>query len=269
MSTNRIIRSIGVTAAAAALVIAAPLTAGAHVPVTPNQADVGSYTTLTFKVPTESATASTVKLEIDLPTDTPFGSVTYQAVPGWSTQVVNATLPTPVTTDDGVITDAPVKVIWTVDPANVASGGGIAPGAFQQFVLSVGPVPKAGSILFPAHQTYSDGTTADWVDPTPADGTEPASPAPTLYVLDAVPVADATAGMAMTATPTPNATSDAASASANDPLAVGLGISGLVLGAIALVVSALAFTRKSRPAGTTADRTPGNSTTGNSTTAGK
>lgn len=218
-------------------------------PVAPNQADVGSYATLTFKVPTESATASTVKIEIDLPTDTPFGSVTYQAVPGWSTEIVSAKLATPITADGTVITDAPVKVTWTADPANPASGGGIAPESFQQFVLSVGPVPSAGSILFPVHQTYSDGTTADWIDPTPADGTEPANPAPTLYIRDAPPVADGTAGMNVTTT----------TAATNSPLAVGLGIGGLVLGAIALVVSTLAFTRKSRPAGAAS----------NSTTAGK
>jgi tartrate dehydratase alpha subunit/fumarate hydratase class I-like protein len=78
--------------------------------------------------------------------------------------------------------------------------------------------------------------------------------------------------MDMTATATPaagstNTTADAtttAATSANSPLAVGLGIGGLVLGAIALVVSALAFTRKSRPTGTN-----GNTAANNSTIAGK
>jgi len=261
MNSNRIIRSLGITAITAALVIAAPLAASAHVPVTPNQAEAGSYATLTFKVPTESATASTVKVEIDLPTDTPFGSVTYQAIPGWNAEVVSATLPTPITADGTVITDAPVTVIWTADPANPASGGGIEPGAFQQFVISVGPVPTAGSILFPVHQTYSDGTIADWVDPTPADGTEPENPAPTLYVQDAPPAEEAMAGAAMAGTDVTantvavNTTTTEDAASSESPLAVGLGIAGLVLGALALVVSALAFTRKSRPAGATSNST--------------
>jgi uncharacterized protein YcnI len=254
MSSNRIIRSLGVTAVVAALAIAAPLGASAHVPVTPNQADTGSYATLTFKVPTESATASTVKVEIDLPTDTPFGSVTYQAVPGWTAEVVSATLPMPITADGTVITDAPVKVIWTADPANPA--GGIAAGAFQQFVLSAGPVPATGSILFPVHQTYSDGTVSDWVDPTPADGTEPENPAPTLYVQDAPFAEEAMAGTLMTAsTVVENTTTTADAATSSSPLAMGLGIAGLVLGALALVVSGLAFTRRSRPAGATSNST--------------
>jgi uncharacterized protein YcnI len=262
MNSNRLIRPLGVTAVVAALVIAAPLAANAHIRVDPGQATPGSYSTLTFKVPTESATANTVKLEIDLPTATPFGSVSYQPIPGWTTEVVNGQLPTPITTDGGVITDAPVKVIWTAD---VASGAGIAPGQFQRFAISVGPVPETGSILLPAHQTYSDGTVVDWVDPTPADGTEPELPAPTLYVQDAPPAEEAMAGAAMTGTEMTastvavNTTATADAASPESPLAVGLGIAGLVLGALALVVSALAFTRKSRPAGATS----------NSTTAGK
>ena len=43
--------------AAALLTLAAPLAASAHVRVNPAQVDPGSYATLTFKVPTESATA--------------------------------------------------------------------------------------------------------------------------------------------------------------------------------------------------------------------
>ena len=50
-----------IAAASTALLLAAsPLAASAHVRVDPGTATPGSYTNLTFKVPTESATAGTV-----------------------------------------------------------------------------------------------------------------------------------------------------------------------------------------------------------------
>ncbi len=229
--------------AAIALALAAPLAASAHVHVDPDQAAVGSYATLTFKVPTESATAGTVKLEVDLPTDTPLGSVSYQPLAGWETQVVTEKLPKPIKTDDGTVTEAPVKVIWTA-----AQGVQIAPGQFQEFVISAGAMPDTGSILLPTHQYYSDGTVVNWDEKTPASGAEPEHPAPTVYITDAPPAAEgSTPGLL--ATPTAAApTTQSAATPAAAATAIGLGIGGLVLGAVALVVSVLALTRRPRAA---------------------
>lgn len=226
--------------AAAALVLAVPLAASAHVRVNPDQASVGSYATLTFKVPTESATAGTVKLEVDLPTDTPLGSVSYQPLAGWKTEVVTEKLAKPIKTDDGTVTEAPTKVIWTAD-----AGVQIAPGEFQQFVISAGAMPDTGSILLPAHQYYSDGSVVDWDQKTPASGKEPEHPAPTVYIKDAPPAADDAATTASVTT-TPATEPAAASASASDAVAIGLGIGGLALGAIALVLAVFAVTRRGR-----------------------
>lgn len=228
--------------AAIALALASPLAASAHVTVGPDQAAPGSYATLTFKVPTESATAGTVKLEVDLPTDTPLGSVSYQPIAGWSTQVVTEKLATPIKTDDGTVTEAPVKVIWTA-----ASGVQVAPGQFQQFVISAGAMPDTGNIVLPTHQYYSDGTVVNWDQKTPASGAEPEHPAPTVYINDAPPAAGGSASSVL-------ATSGAASpsAAAASPgvaaVAIGLGIGGLALGAIALVVAVFAATRRPRAA---------------------
>jgi uncharacterized protein YcnI len=237
MKKRSLARAAIATAAAAALAVAFPLAASAHVRVNPDQATAGSYSLLTVRVPTESATAGTVKLEVDLPTDTPFTSVSTQPLPGWSAQVTTEKLATPVKTDDGTITEAPTKVIWTAD-----SGVQIAPGEFQQFQILAGAVPDTGSVLLPAHQTYSDGSVVDWDEKTPADGKEPENPAPTLYINDAPPAADGAATPTVTATPT---ASDTASSS-SDAVAIGLGIGGLALGAIAVVISVLALTRRSR-----------------------
>lgn len=237
---KRFLTGAAVTSVAAvALALVAPLAASAHVRVNPDQATAGSYATLTFKVPTESATAGTVKLEVDLPTDTPFGSVSYQPLTGWTTQVVTEKLAKPIKTDDGTVTEAPTKVIWTADP-----GVQIAPGEFQQFVISAGAVPDTGSILLPTHQTYSDGSVVDWDEKTPASGKEPESPAPVLYVNDAPPAADGATTPSVSSTPV---ASDTTASSASDAVAIGLGIGGLALGAIALVLAVFALTRRARP----------------------
>lgn len=238
--------------AAIALALAAPLAASAHVHVDPDQASVGSYATLTFTVPTESATAATVKLEVDLPTDTPLGSVSYQPLAGWTTQVVTEKLAKPITTDDGTVTQAPVKVVWTAE-----HGVQIAPGQFQRFVISAGAMPDTGSIVLPTHQFYSDGTVVNWDQKTPASGAEPEHPAPTVYITDAPPAADGGA-TGLLANPTASAPAASAAASpAAAATAIGLGIGGLLVGAIALVVSVLALTRRPRPASAPATPTDG------------
>lgn len=242
MNKRFLTRATVASAAAIALALAVPLAASAHVRVNPDQAAAGSYATLTFKVPTESATAGTVKLEVDLPTDTPLGSVSYQPLAGWKTQVVTEKLAKPIKTDDGTVTEAPTKVIWTAD-----SGVQVAPGEFQQFVISAGAMPDTGSILLPAHQYYSDGSVVDWDEKTPASGKEPEHPAPTVYINDAPPTADG-AGSTASVTATPTAAPASSSSSASDAVAIGLGIGGLALGAIALVLAVFAVTRRGRVA---------------------
>ena len=136
--------------------VSAPLAASAHVTLDDNTADAGDYAMLTFKVPNESATAGTNKVELHLPSDTPFDYVAYVPTPGW-----NATV-----TDD--------SVTWT--------GGTITDGQLQLFTVSLGPVPDVDSVTLPVTQTYDDGTVVEWN----GEGDEPA---PILYV-NAEPEAD-------------------------------------------------------------------------------
>ena len=225
-------------ASTALLLLASPLAASAHVRVDPGQAKPGSYTDLTFKVPTESATAGTVKLVVDLPTTTPFTSVSYLPLAGWTTTVDTEKLAKPVKTDDGTITEAPIRVTWTA-----ASGVQIAPGQFQQFTISAGAVPDTGSVLLPTHQYYSDGTVVDWDQPTPASGAEPEHPAPTLYIKDQAPSQGGTPGLVSSAAPAPQSASAGTTATV---VSIAVGVGGLALGAIALVVAVFALTRVGR-----------------------
>lgn len=238
MTKKHTIATAGAAAfAAIALAVAAPLTANAHVRVDPDQATPGSYTVLTFRVPTESATAGTVSLEVDLPTKTPFTSVSYQPVPGWSAVVTTSTLPKPVKIAGATVTKAPTKIVWTADP-----GVRVEPGQFQEFSISAGVVPKTGKVELPATQTYSDGSVVKWDDPTPASGAEPEHPAPTLYIEDAPPAEDSPS--IVSSTPAPAASSDSSAEAA----AIGVSIGALALAAVALILAVLALTASRRPA---------------------
>ncbi|GAB2990988.1 YcnI family copper-binding membrane protein [Nocardioides montaniterrae] len=174
--SRSLLRTLAGTATLALVTIGSP--ALAHVTVNPDTAEGGGYDKLTFRVPTESATASTTKVQVFLPADHPFGSVSVQPVAGWTYKVAEKKLATPLTTDDGQVTQAVSQITWTA--ASKASA--IKPGQFQEFGLSLGPLPDSGSLIFKALQTYSDGKVVRWIEPQVEGAAEPEHPAPTLTI---------------------------------------------------------------------------------------
>ena len=212
------------------LVLAAPLSASAHVTVDPGQAAAGSYAVITVKVPNESETASTSRVELSLPTDTPFTSVRYVPVAGWSAELVRTTLPEPVEVGEATITEAVTSVIWTAD-----AGSEIADGELQLFPISVGPVPDTGSISLPADQGYTDGSVVSWNE----EGEDAEHPAPVLYVNDA-PAEDHHAGAAHDDDAEVTASSSSSTDDGDDVLARILGIGGLVVGVVGIVLAVTA-----------------------------
>jgi uncharacterized protein YcnI len=205
------------------------------VTITPNIAEAGSFALLTFKVPTESATAVTTTFEVDLPTDTPFTSVSYVPVPGWTTDVITSTLPKPVKIGENEIKEAVTRVIWTAQP-----GSEIKAGQLQLFPLSVGAVPDTGKITLKALQTYSDGTIAKWTE----TGANAEDPAPILYVNDAPPAAAASDADHPTIASQAVTTPGTEAASTDDVVARGIGVGGLVLGAVGIVLAVAARRRR-------------------------
>ncbi|MCP2318537.1 Uncharacterized protein YcnI [Nocardia amikacinitolerans] len=135
--------------------------AAAHVTVDAPGAQQGKYSVVTFRVPTESDTASTTALTVTLPN---VRSARTEPMPGWTARV-----------ERNDKSEA-VAVTWTADPG----APGVGPGQFQRFVVSLGPLPSADTVSFPAKQTYSDGKVVDWNQPVGPDGAEPEHPAPTL-----------------------------------------------------------------------------------------
>jgi uncharacterized protein YcnI len=153
----------------------ASLPAGAHVSITPSSAPKGGFQVLSFNVPNEEADANTVKLEVTVPTKNPIAFVSYQPMPGWTVEVEKTTLAKPVKSDDGEVTEAVSKITWT------ATGEGLAPGQFDLFTISAGPLPtKPDKLTFKAVQTYSNGEVVNWIQQTVKGAPEPERPAPTL-----------------------------------------------------------------------------------------
>lgn len=229
MRLTHVVRAgIAVTAAAAAA-FAFPAAASAHVTVNPGTATQGGYTKVTFRVPNERDDASTTKVEIAIPTDKPIASVSLKPVQGWTAVAENTKLATPIKTDDGEITDAVSKITWTASPDAV-----IKPHQFQEFDVSLGPLPVADQIVFKALQTYSGGEVVRWID-EPAAGAEAEHPAPVLKLTKKTDAAAAPSATAVTAS--------ADDGGDGDGTAVGLGAAGLVLGLAGLVVGALAYRR--------------------------
>jgi uncharacterized protein YcnI len=225
---------IGASAALGAgvlLALAVPLSASAHVTIDPGQAEPGSYTVVTVKVPNESDTATTNRVEVSLPTDTPFTSVRYVPVAGWAAELVTTTLPEPVTVGDSTITEAITSVVWTAAP-----GSEIGAGQLQLFPLSLGPVPDTGSVSLPADQRYTDGSTVSWDE----SGADAEHPAPVLYINDA-PAADHHGGAGEDHDEaTADAASESTTVSGDDVLARILGIGGLVVGVVGIVLAVTA-----------------------------
>lgn len=230
-------------AAGVVLAVAVPLAASAHVTISPDRADAGGWTYATFRVPTESDTASTTRLVVHLPTDTPFTSVSYQPAPGWSGDVTTATLPKPVEVSGNTVTEAPTEITFT------ATDGGTLPGQFQTFLVALGPVPDTGHLVLPATQTYSDGTVVEWkATPEEVAADDALKPAPVLWVND-TPPADAHSHSDGAATPDADEHADGAahaSGEAGSGVALGLGIAALVVGAAGVLVGAVAIGRTRR-----------------------
>jgi uncharacterized protein YcnI len=145
------------------------------VTVASEDAAPGGFGKITFRVPNESDTASTVGLRIQIPEEAALASLRTQPMAGWTATLTTANLDEPVENHGQAISSYVSVVEFRAD-----QGAGIAPGQFQEFSLSGGPFPDADQLSFPTVQLYSDGTEAAWIEPTVDGQEEPESPAPVL-----------------------------------------------------------------------------------------
>jgi periplasmic copper chaperone A len=181
MSTKRLFcYAMGAAPLIAAALMATAGPAAAHVTVQPGEATKGSFAKIAFRVPNESDSAGTIKLEVTFPADTPIASVRTKPTPGWIAERRTEKLATPIESHGSQITEAVRTVTWTAQP-----GVRIGPGEFTEFEVSLGRLPEdVDRLVIPAVQTYDDGEVVRWEQPPPVEGgEEPEHPAPVLELV--------------------------------------------------------------------------------------
>jgi uncharacterized protein YcnI len=161
---------------AAVSLLASPLAAWGHVTIQPDEVEGGGFAVVTFRVPTEREDASTTLVRISLPDDEPIGSVLTKRVPGWKVTTEKRVLAEPIDMFGEQVDSVVSEITWT------ATGEGTTPGQYEDFDLSLGPLPKGGEMVFNVTQTYSGGETVKWNQVSIDDSIEPEHPAPVLRI---------------------------------------------------------------------------------------
>jgi periplasmic copper chaperone A len=203
-------RTVCVIALAATLILLPARAAQAHVTVRADNTAPGSYAKYTVRVPNESDTASTTKIELKLPAG--FEQASVQPKPGWTVQLANAEL--------------------------IISGGKIAPGQFDEFSFSARNPETAADLTFPAIQTYDDGTVANWIGQPGTD-----EPAPVVKIAG-TPEADGGGAEHAGAQPSSVETSSAqATPSPASNTAMPMAIAALLVGLLGVGIGGAAFVR--------------------------
>ncbi|SFO22298.1 YcnI family protein [Actinomadura madurae] len=224
-------RAGAVASLASMAVIGLATAASAHVTVNPKAAEQGSYAKVSFRVPNERDDASTTKLVVHLPADHPLASVSVRPTPGWTVKTKKSKLAKPIQSHGGELTEAITEITW--------SGGEIEPGQFQEFDVSLGPLPTdTDQLVFKADQTYSGGEVVKWEEPPAEGAAEPEHPSPVLKLLPE----GSTTGTGLSAQVKPVSASESA-ASADDGTARLLGGAGIAVGVIGIGVGAYGVTR--------------------------
>jgi uncharacterized protein YcnI len=214
-------------ALAGVFLLAAP--ASAHVTVNPQEAEKGGFARLAFRVPNESDTASTVKLEVVLPEDALVGSVSTMPLAGWTVALERRKVDPPVDVHGTQVSEVVSKITWTA-----AAGGGVKPGEFVEFPVSMGPLPDTDKMVFKALQTYSDNEVSRWIEEPQPGAEEPENVAPVLTLVSASP--DATTGPPAAAPPAEDDDGDGP-ALILAVIALGASLGGLVLSGLTIIRS--------------------------------
>jgi uncharacterized protein YcnI len=204
-------RTLVVSAGAVAGLVLTAGIASAHVTIiSPDPVTRGGDAELVLRVPNEQDAATVTRIELDFPQDTPLSNASPRPVSGWSVQVNQANLRTPVKMADDTVTNAVSSIVWTAQQP----GAAVPVNDFQEFAFWTEGLPtNTDTLVFSAVQTYSNGNVVTWTQRTGPNGQEPDNPAPELAFADPAPTSAATS---------------------SDGLARWLGGVGLVLAAIAL-----------------------------------
>jgi hypothetical protein len=158
---------------------------------------------------------------VQFPADQPLASVSVKPVAGWTAKITKSKLDKPFEAFGEQLTEAVSQITWTAE-----ADAAVKPGEFQEFPVSVGPLPKAETMVFKALQTYSSGEIVRWIEERTQGAEEPEHPAPQIKLLPAEAEGD-----------------DAATATAASPVAAqtDAGDDAMPVAIAALVASGLAL----------------------------
>lgn len=131
-----------------------PVPAAAQVSIVPDQASGGGTKTFAFRVANERKDTKSTRLELVFPQTPPIAFVQVDPAPGWRVSVRPRPLNPPMRAGD--------KEIGEVASSLVFEGGAVAPGEFEQFLVTMGPLPADGRLVFDATQNYANGAVARW-----------------------------------------------------------------------------------------------------------
>ncbi|HYQ62029.1 YcnI family protein [Actinophytocola sp.] len=223
---SRLLARLGVVlTAAVALVAGGGSVAVAHVSVHADEAMQGGSAEISFRVPTETDTSSTVTVAVAFPADAPIAEVAVLPLAGWTYQVTRTAPPASVEAAHGSeVSEVVSAVEWH------ATGPGIKPGEYEVFRIAAGMLPRTERMVFKVVQTYDDGQVQRWIDEPVSGEPEPAHPAPVLALSAAGADGDDNGSMIMMSS-TPAAPSQAAwwTAMAVALLALGVALVAVVI----------------------------------------
>jgi uncharacterized protein YcnI len=186
-----LLRVVGVFLVSGVVALVVSPSATAHVGAYLEGGGPGETGLITLRVPAESDNPATTKVEVRIPDDIQIRTVRPQPVAGWQLDIQKKKTNPPIYRDDGTPVEEVVSsVTWT------ATGPGILPGQFDDFVLEAGPLPDVETLTLPTIQTFADGASDAWTEPAP-EGSDPEFPVPTVSV-GASTDSTSSAGSAMT-----------------------------------------------------------------------
>ena len=136
--------------------------ASARVSIVPGTLQGGATQSFAVRLANERSGVSTTRLELTFPADAPIPQAAAAKVRGWTATVTMVPLEPPVTVGDEVLDEAVGSIVW--------EGGEVAPKQFEQFLVTAGPLPPDGRLVFTATQGYSDGSEDRWAEPAAGKG---------------------------------------------------------------------------------------------------
>ena len=146
--------------------------AAARVSIVPGAVKGGGTETFAVRLANERQDTSSNRFELVFPKDIPISSVEVVPVEGWTATVHQRRLARPVEVDGQVVREVAASIVW--------EGDRVGPGQYEQFLVTLGPLPRDGVLAFAATQTYTNGDTDTWTDATAAGRQDSRAPTVTI-----------------------------------------------------------------------------------------